>query len=64
MSSGDKQVPSPCIRNCCLDDQDICLGCFRSMEEILQWGDASDQRRQEILVKIEQRKRDQFSANL
>lgn len=29
--------PSPCIRKCCLDDDDICLGCFRSLEEITRW---------------------------
>ena len=31
-------VKSPCIRNCCLDENDICLGCFRSVEEITSWG--------------------------
>jgi len=33
-----KELSSPCIRNCCLDKQDICLGCFRSLDEIMQWG--------------------------
>lgn len=28
---------SPCIKNCCLDLNDICLGCFRSLNEIRQW---------------------------
>ncbi|MEQ1601408.1 MAG: DUF1289 domain-containing protein [Methylophilaceae bacterium] len=37
MSSQIDQVQSPCIRNCCLDEQDICLGCFRSLEEIKNW---------------------------
>lgn len=32
-----KPIKSPCIRNCCLNEQDICLGCFRSLEEIKSW---------------------------
>jgi hypothetical protein len=32
-----KPVKSPCIRMCCLNEQDICLGCFRSLEEIKSW---------------------------
>lgn len=36
-SEGNNRVESPCIRNCCLDENDICLGCFRSLTEIMQW---------------------------
>ena len=32
-----ESVPSPCIRRCCLDGHDICLGCGRSREEIKGW---------------------------
>jgi predicted Fe-S protein YdhL (DUF1289 family) len=37
--SGDTATgpASPCVRNCCLDAADICLGCGRSLEEILAW---------------------------
>jgi uncharacterized protein len=42
-------LPSPCIRNCCLDEQDICLGCGRSLDEIRDWGNAPDAVRQRIL---------------
>ena len=31
-------VPSPCIDICELDDDSICLGCYRSIEEIAAWG--------------------------
>ncbi len=44
-------VPSPCVRNCCLHPQtDVCLGCHRSLEEIIAWHDASDAQRLEILA--------------
>jgi uncharacterized protein len=42
--------PSPCVRNCCLDDADVCLGCGRKLEEILEWHQASGERRWEILA--------------
>ncbi|HET7395155.1 MAG TPA: DUF1289 domain-containing protein [Gammaproteobacteria bacterium] len=42
-------MPSPCIRNCCLDEHEICLGCGRSLDEIRDWGSAPDTRRREIL---------------
>ena len=43
-------ISSPCVRNCCLDEQDICLGCGRSIEEIIRWGDADDKEKLQILV--------------
>lgn len=42
-------VSSPCVRNCCLDNDDICLGCGRTVEEIIRWGDAEDNEKLEIL---------------
>ncbi len=42
-------IDSPCVRNCCLDDDDICVGCFRSLAEIMQWGGASDELKRHIL---------------
>jgi predicted Fe-S protein YdhL (DUF1289 family) len=42
-------VESPCVRNCCLDARDVCLGCGRSIDEILEWGSATPQRRRVVL---------------
>jgi predicted Fe-S protein YdhL (DUF1289 family) len=46
------QINSPCVRNCCLNEQDICLGCFRSLDEIKLWGrsDTSTQQKTQILA--------------
>ena len=41
---------SPCVRNCCLDDGDICLGCGRHIEEILAWHGADAAQRGAILA--------------
>jgi uncharacterized protein len=45
--------PSPCVRNCCLDEQDICLGCGRSLGEICRWSqvDAVEKARTLALAK-------------
>ena len=34
--------PSPCVRICCLDDNDVCLGCGRTLDEIRRWSEMSD----------------------
>ncbi|PPD29549.1 MAG: DUF1289 domain-containing protein [Methylomonas sp.] len=56
MSKSQDAVPSPCVRNCCLNEQDICLGCFRSLEEICGWSQADDQKRKQILANTTQRR--------
>jgi predicted Fe-S protein YdhL (DUF1289 family) len=30
-------VPSPCVRRCTLNEDDICVGCGRTLTEITQW---------------------------
>jgi predicted Fe-S protein YdhL (DUF1289 family) len=47
---------SPCVRNCCLDDQDICLGCYRSITEITGWSAADNHQRNEILLRCDMRR--------
>lgn len=49
-------VASPCVRNCCLDDNDICLGCYRSITEITGWSAADNHQRSEILLRCEMRR--------
>src|SRR4030095_6203861 len=42
-------LASPCVRNCCLDDDNVCLGCGRSLDEIVAWSSAGDAERRAIL---------------
>ncbi len=51
-------VPSPCIRHCCLNNDDICLGCFRSINEITDWHHASNDERLKIMANTRQRQQD------
>ncbi len=48
MSEQTSQIESPCIRDCCLDQHDICLGCFRTLDEIMQWSSLGDCERLQI----------------
>ncbi len=51
-------VPSPCVDVCRLDAQGAyCVGCRRTLREISEWPQASEQRRREILSTVAQRKR-------
>ncbi|WP_308705277.1 DUF1289 domain-containing protein [Pseudomonas sp. N040] len=54
------------MRNCCLDDEDICVGCGRSLGEILEWYAADNERRQVICTDAHNRLRarqQRFSAS-
>lgn len=46
-----ESVPSPCIRNCCLNLEDVCIGCGRSLEEIRSWSQLSHVEKQLTLYK-------------
>lgn len=50
------RVASPCVDICTLDDDDICLGCLRSIDEICAWGTASDAERRQILQQVSARR--------
>jgi predicted Fe-S protein YdhL (DUF1289 family) len=57
MSLTPPKVESPCVRNCCLNDDDICLGCGRSLQEITRWSSASDTDKQLTLIAATERRR-------
>ena len=33
----DRTVPSPCVAICTIDDEGLCVGCQRNMDEIREW---------------------------
>jgi predicted Fe-S protein YdhL (DUF1289 family) len=47
--ANDAMPLSPCIRQCCLDDADECLGCGRTLDEIKAWHSADAEGRDAIL---------------
>lgn len=49
-------VKSPCISNCCLNTDDVCLGCFRHLDEITSWNSYDNGDRILVLKLAELRK--------
>ena len=37
-------LASPCVRNCCLDEDNVCMGCGRSLDEIVDVGNRERRR--------------------
>lgn len=54
--SSSKEKPevvlSPCVGVCALDDDDVCIGCLRSGQEITQWGYLDNEGKRAILRNV------------
>ena len=48
-------VESPCVSICRLDDNDVCVGCFRTATEIGQWLSYSAEQRSDIMKQLPER---------
>lgn len=48
-------VLSPCISICALDENDVCIGCFRSAKEIGDWGRVDNDGKRAILKNVARR---------
>ena len=55
-------IQSPCIGSCCLDDKDMCLGCFRMIDEILIWSKASSKQQIDIIQACSTRQQKKIKA--
>ncbi len=54
MSVRDK-VRSPCVSVCALDENDVCIGCQRTGDEITRWSQMNNDERTEVLKKVAER---------
>jgi len=48
-------IESPCVRRCTLDEADLCVGCGRMLDEILEWAAAPASRQIAIRVAAAER---------
>jgi predicted Fe-S protein YdhL (DUF1289 family) len=51
-----ESIRSPCVAVCALDEDDVCLGCYRTGEEITDWFMASNEQKLEIMRASEARR--------
>ena len=48
-------IQTPCVMVCTLNEDDVCVGCLRSLDEIGRWPDADTEERLQILDNITER---------
>ncbi len=51
-------IQRPCIRQCCLDEKDVCVGCFRTLDEMRVWHKANIAEKDQILTDAKNRKKE------
>jgi len=54
---------SPCVSRCSLTEDKICIGCYRSVAEIMEWSKASVSRKNTILLNAEDRANARIEGN-
>ena len=57
LSETEPPVESPCVSLCCLDEEDVCLGCLRHIDEITGWHAMSNEQRLKLLAELEERRK-------
>ena len=53
-------VVSPCVSICALDDDDVCVGCHRTGEEITRWSEMDNAERMAVLEKVREREQKSY----
>ncbi len=59
-SKQTKPIASPCVSICALDENDICVGCHRSGQEIAGWGSKTEQEKAEIMERVREREKSAY----
>jgi predicted Fe-S protein YdhL (DUF1289 family) len=52
-------IESPCI-SVCRYDNEVCVGCGRTVDEIINWYDMSDDEKQAVLNRLEKKEKGWF----
>ena len=55
-------VKSPCVAVCALDENDVCIGCYRTGDEIMHWGTMDNNETIKVLENVSEREK--ASGNL
>ena len=46
------EAASPCVDVCQLDSDFVCIGCGRTIDEVLKWPEYTDEQKQKALDRI------------
>lgn len=54
--SNIEEIVSPCIGVCAMNDTTgFCMGCYRTVDEIREWWNMTDQEREKVMGSLDQR---------
>ena len=57
MTTDEFELASPCVGVCLMDPDDgLCMGCYRTIEEIAAWGELPRDGHMEILTRLRERR--------
>ena len=51
----EDSIKSPCVDICALDERDICIGCYRTADEITFWTQMNNEEKNSVLALCEER---------
>jgi len=53
-------VKSPCVSVCALNEDDVCIGCYRTGVEISRWGGMSADERRNVIALVKDREKGSY----
>lgn len=51
-----KKIKSPCQLICTYDTDNVCIGCYRSAEEVANWDSYSEEKKIKVMENIAKRR--------
>ncbi len=45
-------LSSPCVAQCKLNNEDVCVGCHRTLDEIVNWQAYTEQQRATVIERL------------
>lgn len=49
------EIESPCTKVCVIHKTGLCVGCFRTLDEIAEWSEMTPENRRKIMVELPDR---------
>ena len=57
MAPAPRAIATPCIKVCVVDGESgLCLGCFRTLNEIARWGGLPEMERDHLMATLPERR--------
>ncbi|WP_394220879.1 DUF1289 domain-containing protein [Alteromonas gracilis] len=56
-------LESPCIAQCKLNDEDVCIGCRRTIDEITHWRTYTERQKESVFVRLKELNRSAYEES-